>query len=199
LTTGKWTAYEEDIRVPLIVRGPGVPEGRTLPHLVLNNDLAPTFADLGGAQTPPFVDGRSLVPLLGDDPPSKENWRQAFLVEAAASKGRGPPSPLVDEGSVKPLLTGDPLPAGWRRAARSGTWSRVDWGRPGFEAVRTQERLYVEYGNDERELYDLSEDPYQLDNRYGAAQPDLDRRLRERLEALRVCSGNNCRATEDSP
>jgi arylsulfatase A-like enzyme len=199
LTTGKWTAYEEDIRVPLIVRGPGVPEGQRLPHLVLNNDLAPTFADLAGAETPEFVDGRSLVPLLGDDPPSIENWRQAFLVEAAASEGRGPPSPLVDEGSVKPLLTGDPLPEGWRRAAQLGAWSRVDWGRPGLEAVRTEDHLYVEYGNDERELYDLSEDPYQLNNLYGAAQPDLVRDLQERLEALRGCSGNNCRAAEDGP
>jgi arylsulfatase A-like enzyme len=198
LTTGKWTAYEEDIRVPLIVRGPGVPEGEKLPHLVLNNDLTPTFAELGGAETPPFVDGRSLVPLLGDDPPpATEDWRQAFLVEAAASEGRGPPPPFVDEGSVKPLLTGDPLPEGWRRASRSGTWSRVDWGRPGLKAVRTEDRLYVEYGNDERELYDLREDPYQLNNRYEAAQPDLVRRLRERLEALRRCSGDNCRAAED--
>jgi arylsulfatase A-like enzyme len=177
-----------------------VPEGRTLAHLVLNNDLAPTFADLGGAETPPFVDGRSLKPLLGDDPPSAtEDWRQAFLVEAAASEGRGPPSLSDDEDSVKPLLTGDPLPEGWRRAARSGAWSRVDWGRSGFEAVRTEDHLYVEYGNDERELYDLREDPYQLNNRYRAAQPDLVRRLREQLEALRGCSGNNCRATEDGP
>jgi arylsulfatase A-like enzyme len=197
LTSGKWTAYEEDIRVPLIVRGPGVPEGRTLPHLALNNDLAPTFAELAGAEPPEFVDGRSLVPLLGDDPPPTEDWRHAFLVEAADSEGRGPPPPSADEGSVKPLLTGDPLPEGWRRAARSGTWSRVDWGRPGLEAVRTEDRLYVEYGNDERELYDLKEDPYQLNNRYEAAQPDLVRRLRERLEALRGCSGDNCRAAED--
>ena len=66
-------------------------------------------ADLAGAKTPSFVDGRSLVPLLTDDLPSPNNWRQAFLVEAA-SEGRGPPSPLADEGSIKPLLTGDPLP-----------------------------------------------------------------------------------------
>jgi N-acetylglucosamine-6-sulfatase len=199
LTTGKWTAYEEDIRVPLIVRGPRVPEGRTLPHLVLNNDLAPTFADLAGAKTPSFVEGRSLEPLLSTDPTPEEEWRRAFLVEAAASEGRGPPSPLVDEGSVKPLLTGDPLPEGWRRAAQSGAWSRVDWGRPGLEAIRTEEHLYVEYGDEERELYDLREDPYQLNNRYGAAQPDLVRSLRERLEALRGCSGADCRAAEGGP
>jgi N-acetylglucosamine-6-sulfatase len=200
LTAGKWTAFEEDIRVPLIVRGPGVPEGRSLDHLVLNNDLAPSFAELAGAEPPEFVDGRSLVPLLGDDPPpATEDWRQAFLVEAAVSEGRGPPHPSVDEGSVKPLLTGDPLPDGWRRAAQAGTWSRVDWGRPGLEAIRNEDHLYVEYGNDERELYDLGEDPYQLNNRYEAAQPDLVQRLRQRLEALRGCSGDNCRAAEDDP
>jgi len=180
LTTGKWTAYEEDIRVPLIVRGPGVPEGQTLPHLVLNNDLAPTFADLGGAETPEFVDGRSLVPLLGDDPPSVENWRQAFLVEAA-----------TELGSTRiPLLSGDQLPEDLRHTPRE------DWGRPGIEAIRTEDHLYAEYGNGERELYDLSEDPYQLDNRYGADDLELLPRLRGRLAALRGCSAAACRVAE---
>jgi N-acetylglucosamine-6-sulfatase len=181
LTTGKWTAYEEDVRVPLIVRGPGVPEGRTLDHLVLNNDLAPTFAELGEAQAPPFVDGRSLVPLLVDDPPSPEDWRQAFLVEAATELG----------GTLVPLLSGDQLPQGWRHAPRD------DWGRPGLEAIRTEGHLYAEYGNGERELYDLREDPYQLDNRYEAADPELLRRLRGRLAALRGCSAAACRAAEE--
>jgi N-acetylglucosamine-6-sulfatase len=181
LTSGKWTAYEEDIRVPLIVRGPGVPEGRTLGHLVLNNDLAPTFADLAGAETPPFVDGRSLVPLLGDDPPSMETWRQAFLVEAATELG----------GTLIPLLSGDQLPNDLRHTPRE------DWGRPGLEAIRTEEHLYVEYGNGERELYDLSEDPYQLDNRYDADDLELLPHLRGRLAALRGCSAAACRAAED--
>src|SRR4028118_230185 len=66
---GEWAAYEEDIRVPLGVRGPGVPEGEKLPHMVLNNDLAPTFADLAGVDPPKFVDGRSLAPLLAETPP----------------------------------------------------------------------------------------------------------------------------------
>ncbi|WP_219975567.1 sulfatase family protein [Rubrobacter xylanophilus] len=92
LPEGKWTAYEEDIRVPLVVRGPGVPEGRELTHLVLNNDLAPTFGQLGGARVPQWVDGRSLVPLLRrGSPPAPGDWRSAFLVEAASHRDSGRP------------------------------------------------------------------------------------------------------------
>src|SRR6185503_12667168 len=61
--TGKDAPYEESIRVPLLVRGPGVPAGVSLAHDVSNVDLAPTFAELGQAQAPGFIDGRSLVPL----------------------------------------------------------------------------------------------------------------------------------------
>jgi N-acetylglucosamine-6-sulfatase len=46
LAQGKKTPYEEAIGVPLIVRGPGVPEDKKLEHLVLNNDFAPTIAEL---------------------------------------------------------------------------------------------------------------------------------------------------------
>ena len=183
LETGKWTAYEEDIRVPLIVRGPGVPAGHTLPHMVLNNDLAPTFADLAGVDPPGFVDGRSLAPLLRNDPPPTGAWRSAFLVEAATELGP----------TAVPPLSGDPLPEDWRRVPRAY------WGRPGLEAVRTGDHLYVEYGDGGRELYDLSEDPHQLDNLYETADPGLLRSLRERLAALRDCSGPGCRAAEEGP
>jgi N-acetylglucosamine-6-sulfatase len=86
LTSGKSTAYEEDIKVPYVVRGPGVPAGRTLDHMVLNNDLAPTFAELGGVSAAQFVDGRSLVPLLDSTPPAPDDWRQSFLVENYTSE-----------------------------------------------------------------------------------------------------------------
>jgi arylsulfatase A-like enzyme len=75
---GKTTAYEEDIRVPFVMRGPGVPRGARLSPLVLNNDLAPTFAALAGVTPPSFVDGRSFLPLF-DDP--EQPWRQSFLIE----------------------------------------------------------------------------------------------------------------------
>jgi arylsulfatase A-like enzyme len=181
LSVGKWTAYEEDIRVPLIVRGPGVPGGRKLKHLVLNNDFAPTFAELAGAKIPDFVDGRSLTPLLSDHPPSTHNWRQAFLVEAATELGRTPVPPI----------SGDQLPEDWRHVPHK------DWGRPGLEAIRTKERLYVEYGTGERELYDLKEDPYELNSVYKSTDPRLLRRLQGRLAVLRECSGATCRAAEE--
>ncbi len=182
LTTGKWTAYEEDTRVPLIVRGPGVAEGRTLPHLVLNNDLAPTFADLAGVGVPSFVDGRSLKPLLSAEPTPEEEWRSAFMVEAAREVSR----------RLAPPLSGDQLPEDKRHAPRE------EWGRPGLEAIRTEEHLYVEYGTGERELYDLRRDPYQLDNAYESADPELVRHLQRRLAALRGCSGTSCEVAEDT-
>ena len=46
------------------MRGPGVPAGQRSTQMVLNNDLAPTFAAIAGVQPPSFVDGRSFLPLL---------------------------------------------------------------------------------------------------------------------------------------
>ena len=74
----KGAPYEGSHGVPLIVRGPGVTAGRTDERLVANIDLAPTFADWASAETPSFVDGRSLVPLLSDP---HAPWRTRLLFE----------------------------------------------------------------------------------------------------------------------
>jgi N-acetylglucosamine-6-sulfatase len=58
----KNTAYEEAANVPMYVRGPGVVGGSISGKLVLNNDLAPTFARIAGLALPSYVDGRSLLP-----------------------------------------------------------------------------------------------------------------------------------------
>jgi arylsulfatase A-like enzyme len=193
---GKWTPYEEDIHVPLIVRGPGVPEGETRDQLVLGNDLAPTFADLAGAETPPFVDGRSLVPLLDDDPPPDKDWRQRFVVESVAERGGSPEPPLIDESTFAPLLTGDPLPNNWRRTSAASAKASMEWGRPWMKALRTEGYLYVEYKTGEHELYDLEDDPYELHNEYRAAPADLKKRLAAQLDSLRKCVAAECRAAE---
>jgi arylsulfatase A-like enzyme len=197
LGAGKWTAYEEDIRVPLVVRGPGVPEGRTLEHLVLNNDLAPTFADLAGAKPPSFVDGRSLKPLLDAEPTPEEDWRQAFVVEAVAERSGVAQAPFVNESSVRPLLTGDPLPKDWRRTSAATAELHEGWGRPWLKALRTENYLYVDYKTGEHELYDLRKDPHQLHNYYKTASPRLIKRLEARLDTLRQCAGAECRVAEN--
>lgn len=85
--------YDESIRVPLMIAGPGVASG-TRSELVLNIDLAPTLAALAGADVPDFVDGRSLVPLLrgqGDG----SGWRQRFLIEHWPSAGQLTQPPMA--------------------------------------------------------------------------------------------------------
>jgi N-acetylglucosamine-6-sulfatase len=197
LSAGKWTAYEEDIRIPLVVSGPGVPEGETLQHVVLTNDLAPTFADLAGVEAPPFVDGRSLKPLLEDEPTPLEDWRKRFLIEGVAERG-DVSTPLVDESVVTPVLTGDPLPNDWRRSSAKSVKVSETWGRPWMKALRTNNYLYVEYKTGEHELYDLRKDPYELHNMYATAPPEITQRLEAQLDALRQCSAEECRAAEDS-
>lgn len=86
---GKDAPYEESLRVPLLVRGPGVPAGARLPHMVVNLDLPATFVELAGARPDRVLEGRSLVPLLGAAPPPESSWRQDFLIEHWREDGDG--------------------------------------------------------------------------------------------------------------
>src|SRR3546814_19927241 len=79
---GKTTAYEEDIRVPFAIRGPGVPKGARLTPFVLNNDLPPTIAAMADVAPPSYVDGRSFLPLLADP---AHSWRQRFAIHTRQS------------------------------------------------------------------------------------------------------------------
>ena len=72
----RW-AYEESIRVPLIVRAPGLIEdpGRMAAQMALNIDLAPTLLDLAGVAIPAQMEGTSLVPILRDPwQPGRKAW-----------------------------------------------------------------------------------------------------------------------------
>jgi arylsulfatase A-like enzyme len=165
LTPGKLTAYDSDIRVPLVVAGPGVPAGTEVDAIAENVDLCPTFSELGGAPVPANVDGRSLVPFLRGQP-APVDWRKAALVEhrGAVTSPADPDFPL--QGSGNP---------------------------PTYEALRTRDLLYVEYADGERELYDRRVDPDELDNLADAQPPERLERLSAQLAALRGCSGVGCR------
>jgi len=65
LRGGKGTLYQGGIRVPAILRGPGIPSGRSSTVATLSMDWYPTVLDLAGVQAPDGIplDGRSLVPI----------------------------------------------------------------------------------------------------------------------------------------
>jgi N-acetylglucosamine-6-sulfatase len=66
IPVGKVSVYEPSTRVPLIMRGPGIPPGLRLRQPVANIDLAPTIVDAAGARAGLRMDGESLWPILRD-------------------------------------------------------------------------------------------------------------------------------------
>jgi arylsulfatase A-like enzyme len=196
MPSGKQTAYETDIHLPLMVRGPGVAPGSTVDALVGNTDLAPTFADMGGAQVPSFVDGRSFLPLLLGKAPDGGH-RQSYLIEHWKEVDTG-----TNRGNA-PLEPADPdqTGVGKRRANGGLRVSRASLSNiPEYHGVRTARYLYVEYSTGESELYDVTADPYQLHNLAAdPAQASVVARLRDVLHALETCSGSSCRTAEDMP
>ncbi len=67
-------------------------------------------------------------------------------------------------------------------------------GRPSYEAIRTPRWLWVEYRNGARELYDMEDDPLQLQSRHGdPALATVRADLSRRLAGLRKCAGPTCR------
>jgi len=176
---GKAVPYEESIRIPLVISGPGIRHG-TEDRLVIHPDLAPTIYDLAGVPVPDDVDGRSLVPLLhGDDGP----WRRDFLVEFRGQYGT---RILIDtRADVEKKV-----------ASENGLGAFV----PSYRAVRTARWKYVEwYGGTDHdyELYDLRADPYELENLLATPEGATEHasttaRLQSRLEALAACAGATC-------
>jgi arylsulfatase A-like enzyme len=163
LRPGKLTAFDTDIRVPLVVVGPEVPAG-TVSQIVENIDLRPTFEELAGSSPGPTVEGRSLVPFLrGQTPP---DWRTAALVEH-----HGPIGTRPDEPDRALQFAGNP---------------------PTYEAMRTAAALYVEYADGEREYYDVANDPEQLTNLAAQLPAEQTASLHSSLTAMAGCRGDGC-------
>ncbi|MEV0459730.1 sulfatase family protein [Catellatospora methionotrophica] len=158
LTSGKQTAFDTDVRVPLIVVGPGVAAGSTRPEIVQNIDLAPTFQRIGGADVASAVNGRSLLPLLNGEPAA--NWRTASLIEHHG------PGQDADDPDFQTAKAGTPTT---------------------YSALRTAVYTYVEYSTGEREYYDRVADPYQLNNIAATLSPARLAALHTALDALVNC------------
>ena len=165
----KLTPYAAASRIPLIIRGPGIPAGQTKDELVLNTDLAPTLAELAGAKVPAFVDGRSLKPLW-NGASAATPWRQTVGTEF------WPRSVLEENYPTGPV--------------------------PKYRAVRSKRHLFVEYsypdGTQEGELYDLQNDPFELDNLYSRTDPGVLEAFSAHAERLQACAAETCREAEDN-
>ena len=128
LSAERRLAYEEAIRIPLVIRYPRlIPAGSTPQPFALSIDLAPTMLDLAGQPPDTSLQGRSLVPVLRGE---TTEWRTSFLIEYY--------SDTVFQRIVN----------------------------MGYQAVRTERYKYIQYRDLEGmdELYDLAEDPYELNN-----------------------------------
>lgn len=184
LPPGKNTPYEEDIRVPFLAFGPGIEAGTHIEELAGNIDIASTIAELVGAEIPDSVDGRSLVPLLFNEP--VDEWRQAYLLQRARR-------PQADVESDDETAFSDP----------SGLIETPDSSFDDvplmYVGLRTERYTYIEFDTGRVHIYDLKNDPYQLDNFASTADPELLAELQQWLEALKACAGESCRTIEANP
>ena len=156
---GKVLAYEESIRVPLLVRGPGIPAGQSNTTMVLNNDLAPTLTALAGAAPRTDFDGRDLGALFQGEPPA--DWRRRLLVEH------------FRDGDWAPVSFADYFAVRTGSNDVSGTHHRsfIDWR---FDGQARGSKHYA-----------LDTDPFQIDSL--PVTGSIAARLRAALAALRDC------------
>jgi arylsulfatase A-like enzyme len=146
--------YDETARVPLVLRGPGLPAGLRIPHLAGLVDLAPTLLALLDFPVPVTAQGRDLTPLIREEGPV----RRVVFVDGIYESGRTWGSSVVAD------IDG-------RR------WSYVARVMP--QDVPGGRKFTLEGPG---ELYDLAADPNEQHD-LAAERPDLARRLGERLVA----------------
>lgn len=188
LFAGKSTAYEEDINVPFVIFGPDIPANQELDgYLVGNVDIAPTIAELAGVNPPDILDGRSLLPLFGANPPSPDDWRQAYLLEYYQGDGN------EEAGSVQLISSDDSL--GVLEPPDKDDSFRTSPALT-YRGLRTAQYLYVEYADGFVELYDMVLDPHQMENIAPTADPQLLSNLSAWLDQLYACKTDSCRQIE---
>jgi N-acetylglucosamine-6-sulfatase len=167
---GKIWPHEPSLRVPLLMRGPGIPAGQTRSDPFTSIDFAPTIADFAGVTPGHVVDGMSLLDVArqGD-----KGWLRPILTETG---NQGNATRNTDEA-------GQPLKPGGTRDVRFAL------------GIRTSRYLYVDLASGEHELYDLVNDPSQYTNLANdPAYVSTMALFQEELMRIRACHGEECRA-----
>ncbi|XP_028274098.1 glucosamine (N-acetyl)-6-sulfatase (Sanfilippo disease IIID), b [Parambassis ranga] len=185
LPIDKRQLYEFDIKVPLMVRGPGIKPNQTLQAPVLNIDLAPTIMDISGVNLSSVnVDGQSFLAQMA---PSLRNGtvRPFFLVEYT---GEGHPTSDPACPKLGPGLS-ECFPDCVCEDAYNNTYACV-------RTLDGQTNMqYCEFADSESfvEVYNLAADPYQLENILKKVDPSVLQTMNQRLIKLQSCVGDSCR------
>ncbi|PPJ57714.1 hypothetical protein CBER1_00089 [Cercospora berteroae] len=161
LQPGKQCPFEEDIHIPLIVRGPGIPKNWSTEIVTTHTDLAPTFVKLAGGELQDDFDGQ-VLPLHGlsrSDTPEAEISQQ----------------PEYDSGkwlsaTAEDWTTEHINIEAWGVIMSEGNHGSILYPNHTYKALRiigkSYSLLYTIWCSGEHELYDLIQDPYEMKNLY---------------------------------
>lgn len=193
LPQGKWNVYDTNLRIPFVVRGPGIKADSTFDYIGSNVDVMPTILGLAGVDTPNSMDGQSLAHLLVSDFKAAPDPTLAFL---ARSQRQGQPewrtSLLIEYyglGNVVRYEHLEDTPNNTYRALRV-----IDGQRNlKFAEFTSWDNWNFELPADEFELFDLHSDPWEMKNLWSKADPSLKKSLQDELEKLYRCQGAGCR------
>lgn len=100
----KWWVWQGGIRVPMIVKGPGIQAGSVFQPNVVNYDFLPTFVDWAGGDSSKLenIDGTSLAPYLAGRRP-KRSFLYRHLYFHYPHYRSGQPHSAIVQGSKKVL------------------------------------------------------------------------------------------------
>lgn len=183
LPIDKRQLYEFDIKVPLLVRGPGIKSNTSNKMLVANIDLAPTILDIAGYDiNKTRMDGMSLMPLLNKV--ANVTWRTDLLVEyqGEGQNKSDPTCPLLGPGVT------DCFPDCVCEDAYNNTYACVR------TIAGSTDLQYCEFDDSEVfvEVYNLTSDPHQIKNIAKSIDQEILEKMNHRLMMLQSCSGSTC-------
>ena len=195
IASGKYLPYDPASRVPLLIRGPGIPAGGVSDELVWNGDIPQTIDEIASGAQNPAADGRSLLPYAQD--PSKRSTRPILLEGDTGPGGTGAEAAQTASVRAREARVGvankagvnnlDQEPDAIKSAANTDT-------APAYRSIRTDRYEYTIYSNGQSELYDMKRDPAQLNSVVHNPRYRLVKKwLYSQLIPLSSCAGAQCR------
>jgi arylsulfatase A-like enzyme len=197
LIGGKFLAYEPATHLPFLIRGPGIEQDSSTGELAGNIDIAPTILDLAGVEADKSVDGRSLVPYLRD-PELRSRRPMLFesFVETSDVEANGAISTSGEGDGGRPGGNGSTGRQKGARASASDQRAHASILAPpkDYEGIRLGAYKYIAWPTGEKELYDITKDPNELNNI--AKVPNfypIRNFLHRQLRRFESCVGRQCR------